>query len=413
MMRSMLLVAVCWASVVAAQCQSYANCSLNGQCIDGVCQCEAAWYGPQCDMLVRRPADLTAGFHSPHNGGKTSSWGGSVLRDENGTYHMYSSVMALECGINYWEPNSMVVHATAQAPAGPYVQKSTIELPFAHEPNVVRGPNGEYVIYMLLRNPNGFILYNCTGPNITEATGDGEGVSYGRGATTGDCPVPPARSTYMVWSDYPDGPWSDPVLVLKPWNGSMWNNCPAEIDTNLAMAIRADGSAVGIWRKCTNNATGPCEAGCCTFPRMLTASNWKDPTTYEANSDTVLFPDMKPFGAEDPFVWLDETDPNGIHVIFHDEQGATRSSANGTHAYSPDNGATWVYGSNLAYNNSVETVGGTTMLYARREHPHLVFNEHGQPVVITNGVQELDASMNCTADPQCSRSYTLAQPLGQ
>ena len=76
----------------------------------GQCVCALQWTGPACATLALLPASRTAGFHSPHNTHQadvnTSSWGGSILRDEaTGIWHMYSAEMIQHCGIGAWEPD--------------------------------------------------------------------------------------------------------------------------------------------------------------------------------------------------------------------------------------------------------------------------------------------------------------------
>ena len=390
-------------------CSNDVDCSLNGRCVAGVCRCEAAWKGDSCEVLSLLPADLSKGYDSPHAAkpGKSSSWGGSVV-EVDGVFHMYSAEMANDCGIDYWEPNSRVVHATSSDPEGPYVFQSVVVAPFAHEPNAVRGPDGEIVIYLTMRHPAGY-SENCTVVPPTPAPTPAPTPVPTPPPTPAPCQPPPTRSTYMTWAKNPYGPWSEPVLVLKP-NGSLWGDCPVLVDTNLAVAIRPDGSGIGVWRKCTNTPNGKCKADCCTFPHMLSVGNWKDPASY-VPSPHPMFPDLVPYGSEDPFVWLDESVPGGVHVILHDEQGKTRCSAKGIHAFTADNGATWRYGQRFAYNGTVQTVGGGTMQYSRRERPHLILNAQNVPTHVTNGVQEEAASTDCATDPQCYRSYTLAQPL--
>eukprot|EP01064_Diplonema_japonicum_P004947 TRINITY_DN1327_c11_g1_i1.p1 TRINITY_DN1327_c11_g1~~TRINITY_DN1327_c11_g1_i1.p1 ORF type:complete len:407 (+),score=69.51 TRINITY_DN1327_c11_g1_i1:115-1335(+) len=389
-------------------CSTTVDCSLNGECVNGACVCDSPWKGPKCEVLDRLPTDLSWGFRSPYNGGKTSSWGGSVLKI-NGTYHMYSSQMENFCGIQWWEPNSKVVHAVSQNPEGPYIFSDVVSLPFTHEPTAVRAPTGEVVIYFTMRHPDGYELTNCTEPTPTPAPVPP--APPGPPPTPTPCYPPPPRHTYMTYATNAFGPWSEPVLVLKA-NESKWGNCPVLIDANVAMTIRPDGSGIGIWRKCVNNNNTRCHADCCTFPHLLTTSNWRDPSTY-IPSQTPMFPDMLPYGAEDPYIWLDAKRPEGVHAIFHDEQGATRSSANGTHAFSPDNGKTWYYGEEHCYNGEVQQLNGTTKVFARREHPHLILDDTGRPTHITNGVQEADQSVDCFTDAQCYRSYTLVQPLKQ
>eukprot|EP00662_Eupelagonemidae_sp_cell21_P033596 gene33596-23056_t len=73
-------------------------------------------------------------------------------------------------------------------------------------------------------------------------------------------------------------------------------------------------------------------ATCCTFPHLLTATDWRDPATY-APRDEPLFA-VRPHGAEDPVVWRDRR--GGFHALLHDEQGPSRNTAVGRHAYSEE-----------------------------------------------------------------------------
>jgi hypothetical protein len=194
-------------------------------------------------------------------------------------------LLSLQC--RYWEPNSRVVHATAVSFEGPYTKKGVVTAPFAHEPNAVRSPEGDWVIYMTMRHPAGG-SYNCTSKGSGTASSNGVGTSHrpwtrtharggggghgsgynsawshrnaaatavatldgggggggggdsdgvgdggggGDGATGGGGfqnnggknSLPEPRHTYMTYSKTPDGPWSNPVLVLKA-NYSIWDN---------------------------------------------------------------------------------------------------------------------------------------------------------------------------------------------
>ena len=396
-----------------ATCTTSKDCSYNGACISSSCVCSPAWSGPRCETLRLLPARKDGGFRSPHStpAEHTSSWGGSILYDEaDGRWHMFAAEMANECGIDYWEPNSRVVHATAATADGPFAYASTVLEPFAHEPNAVRAPDGTWVIFLTLRHPSGD-LYNCSADERPP-----------RSRTAHDDPPPP-RHTYMVHAPSPDGPWSTPQLVLKA-NTSIWDNRTVLIDTNLAVAILPDHSAVGIWRKCENPTGTVCEAQCCTFPHLLTASDWRDPSTYVPHAARI-FPEVQPYGSEDPMLWLqpppadhlDDDDAQDVasheprtrkpivHAILHDEQGPERCTALGKHAFSNDLGATWTYAADFAYDGAVEWAaasgGGKTAVY-RRERPHMIVDANGQPTHLSNGVQE-------TTDTD--RSWTLVQPL--
>lgn len=297
---------------------------------------------------------------------------------------MFASEMINHCGIDTWEPNSRVVHSVGDRPVGPFNFQSVVIGPFAHEPNAVRSPDGDWVIYATVRHPPGFQI-NCS--------------RQARSAATAHWSEPPPRHTYMVHSKTPYGPWSDPVLVLKA-NYSKWNNQTALIDTNLGVVILGTGRLVGMWRKCENTPGTVCEFQCCTFPHLLIAAHWADPTTYRADSGRHIFEGIKPFGAEDPMLWVGRD--GVIHAILHDEQGPARCTSVGRHAFSADEGSTWTYAQDEAYNGTVLwSEGGETTMY-RRERPHMVLSSRGEPIAISNGVQE---------DARIDRSWTLVQPL--
>ena len=114
-------------------CSSEKDCSYNGRCVAAKCVCNPQWQGPRCETLNLLPANKQGGFRSPHNSGEQlSSWGGSIIYDaDDGMWHMFAAEMANGCGIDYWEPNSRVVHAVAAAADGPYTYASTVLAPFA------------------------------------------------------------------------------------------------------------------------------------------------------------------------------------------------------------------------------------------------------------------------------------------
>ena len=58
---------------------------------------------------------------------------------------MWAAEMTEHCGIGAWVPNSRIIHAVSATPGGAYVRKDVTWGVFAHEPEVVPGPNGEYM----------------------------------------------------------------------------------------------------------------------------------------------------------------------------------------------------------------------------------------------------------------------------
>ena len=156
----LMLIALGFALVDAAPtpCASDEGCQLNGHCAAGRCLCDAGWVGPDCGRLdlVAGPPPRRSGLladGSAADRGIRSSWGGSVVRDAaDGTYSMFAAAMLEGCGIDAWGTNSEIVRAVADTPLGPYRLAETVVPRFAHEPNVVRAPDGSVVMFYYASN---------------------------------------------------------------------------------------------------------------------------------------------------------------------------------------------------------------------------------------------------------------------
>jgi len=95
------------------------------------------------------------------NGANVSTWGSPVLHDNvSGQWH-WASEMMYGCGINAWESNSRIVHIAGDALTGSFKHTDVFAPPFAHEPDVVRGPQGEWVIL--------YSAYNSRAPRSRSA----------------------------------------------------------------------------------------------------------------------------------------------------------------------------------------------------------------------------------------------------
>lgn len=93
-----------------------------------------------------------------------------------------------------------------------------------------------------------------------------------------------------------------------------------------------NGTLVGLWR---DHLIAPTQKGKSTI-HLVTATNWKDNTTYNFEHTDLLFGDNglpNPGGVEDPFVYFDKS---GVyHALFHMLHPAHPYSSGG-HAYSLD-----------------------------------------------------------------------------
>jgi len=287
--------------IIEWPCRNDHDCSLNGICsqdnsgdslyIGKSCKCDSSWSGKRCETLKLLPATRGAGYRGVDNGHNTSSWGGAVVKGIDGRYHLYAAEITEHCGIGAWSQNSRVIHASSDTPGGKYVRDNVVWNVFSHEPEVVRGPNNEYVMYFTAKIRSEHGLCNCCS-NKSKCDG-----------STGphDCPSHTISSpfskhlhklnrrrlnadpSYMSWSMSPEGPWSKPVEIFAGYKGS---------DTNFAPTILKDGSLIALWREWTSRGSRV---------YLATASNWKDPATYNQHLDRgELFPDLGTAGTEDP-----------------------------------------------------------------------------------------------------------------
>eukprot|EP01051_Picozoa_sp_SAG22_P010359 SAG22_NODE_928_length_6464_cov_2.852789_5_plen_257_part_00 len=131
-------------------CTSAWNCSLQGDCVAGVCRCDQGWVGKYCQMLQLLPVVNGTGLDRLHSAERTSTWGGTILHDNStgkSVWHMWSSELLNHCGIHRWVENSVVVHATSDRPDGVFTKHETVFGHFSHEPSAARAPTGEFVLY--------------------------------------------------------------------------------------------------------------------------------------------------------------------------------------------------------------------------------------------------------------------------
>ena len=123
-------------------CTSDTDCQLNGACVpgSGACMCHAGWTGADCGLLDLQPSASTdfpgLAYGKPPSsssdggsgGGGLATWGGSVVVDPKDPkkFHLFAAEMSLGCGLNSWYRNSVIVHATAPSPLGPFVRQEQV-----------------------------------------------------------------------------------------------------------------------------------------------------------------------------------------------------------------------------------------------------------------------------------------------
>lgn len=288
-------------------------------------------------------------------------WGSSVIKGEDGKYHMFADRWAKDLGFGAWVSNSEVVHAVSDTPAGPYVF-SDVALP-------VRGV--DYFDGLVTHNPRVIFF---------------EGIYYlYYFGTTYDFPVPTAGCKWeddwfeRAWmnkrigvasSKSLFGPWKRmdrPVIEPRPGH---WD---ATITTNPSPVLNPVTGKILLIYKSSQESSRP--------PLLLGAAEATHPQgAYRRLSDKPIFrfdtDANQDNDVEDPFVWWSG---NQYELIMKDRFGhICGEDGGGVHATSKD-GIDWNLSNPVkAYSREIRWSDGTLTMQANFERPFLLF-EDGVP----------------------------------
>ena len=356
------------------------DCSLNGVCsAEGACTCDAPWAGPACGVLqTRRAPTKTMYGNDPTAATNVSSWGGSVVTDDEGVHHLFVAQMETG-GLAGWSSNSECVHATSQSPAGPYAARDVVLGVWCHGPQALR--------------------HNATGEYILAHVGNGTAASRPN-------PDPPlVHAGFLHHSPSPSGPWTAAATSPPPDPSGAACNMPS-------IAIHPNGTLFAV-----------CDNG-----RSLTHVTETNVPPWDAAwaPQMPLYPPGKDnLRWEDPVLWFDRR--GNWHILFHVFSHSGNWSVNrySGHGYSRD-GLSWDYSDVEPFDGMVDFTDGTSMTYSTRERPHLLFEDPAArttPVAVVSAVSAVPAGAvceTCHLRGQCHScklthgrdwTYTVLQPL--
>eukprot|EP00937_MAST-01D_sp_MAST-1D-sp2_P000578 g578.t1 len=333
-------------------CKTDLDCSLNGVCdaATGACACDAPWKDgasgrEACNVLDTLPHP--EGYVPAYGGPRTdtswhaqalTSWGGNILRGEDGLYHMFVSAMGGGRGLGSWRTNSQIDHAVAADPMAVFVKNDTALGAQAHNASPLRAPNGTWLLFHI--------------------------------GTAGAAPG--TGSSFLHAAESPAGPWR-PLRGPTPFcnnpapmfhnNGTAYVGCRS---THSSFKVyRSDDVFGGKWARVTTMKFPP---------------SWSGDT-----------PELK---NEDPYLWMDVR--GGWHFLAHryDTRDGWPVNPNQTepvlvsgHGYSRD-GIDWRF--NVAeqpYDAVVRFANGTVQKFSTFERPQLLFDaKTGRATHLVNGV---------------------------
>ena len=326
---------VCAALVLLPALAQRPPCSLNGApSAGGACACFGPWRGADCAERAVGAAPAASGYGIAPR--LRSAWGGNVL-EADGVFHLFVAEMAANCSLAAWGRNSLVTHATASAPEGPFLRDGAPALGvWAHNPQVLRLGDGTFALFHIGSGVNGTPA-DCEGAPRAAAA------DSARGATVHVSPT-----LAGPWTPFPNTPaCNNPAPLLHP-NGTLFLVCDSSV-------MYSAPALAGPWT-------------------VAVAAPFRDTAG-------------APVGAyEDAFLWID---PRGAwHALFHVyAETPTPSCVDSNvsaHAFSAD-GATWFFSPRQPYGTTVALDDGTSFVTPTRERPKLLFGADGEPTHLYNG----------------------------
>lgn len=289
-------------------------------------------------------------------------WCGSVVRDQEGTYHMFASrwprTLPFHPG---WLTNSQVIRATSPTPDGPYKFAAVVFEPrgpafwdgdSTHNPHITRIGDKYALFYMGTRTPLPSVAPNeslsMTDPRVIVARSN--------------------KRIGLALADHPAGPWKRldaPILLPKPETFYDF------FTSNPAPLIEADGSVLLVFK---SRRYKPDRKHSDMMLGVAKAPRPEGP--YEVVTPDPIFGGPGKPALEDPFIWRSE---RGIELIAKDMTGAYSGQAGaGMRAVSRD-GIKWELDDPPhSWDRTFEFEDGSTVTVGSAERPFLLFDE-GRP----------------------------------
>ncbi|KAL4927797.1 uncharacterized protein BDV17DRAFT_299061 [Aspergillus undulatus] len=358
-------------------CTADEDCSLNGLCRAGRCQCDPGWYGTDCGHLDLRPALKNNGYNHSTDGVDpshldiygNSSWGGTIVQDpQNPTlFHLIASQFADGCGLSGWRPFSFIFRAESQTgPQGPYYYADSISKPFRHNPQVIWSPADEKYLFYTIGADDNEVRDKCSSISYTQW---------------------PNNISVSAATDI-RGPWSPFELVLASVEPHSTNPSPFPLwtpgDRTSRIALAVEDLAI------------------------FQADNYED--TYDlVHTQRWNTSEYSPTWTEDSFLWRDKR--GNWHALAHwmidlVERDGQRYPRVGAHMFARDLAGPWHWHQHEVFNSTVTYTDGSVQTLQRRERAKIFFSDDGEftPLYLVTGVQEMGEG---------SRSSTFIQPIGE
>ena len=316
------------------------------------------------------------------------NWGSSIVKGEDGRYHLFYAQMTKELGFYSWMTDGLISRAVADHPAGPYKYVETVlqgrgqpywDAHTAHNPRITKF-GGKYYLYYISTNPNGNVfddeemilarrLYS------TEGMSDKERKAKRAEAEVFRKQFQENQRIGVAVADDVTGPWQrlDHPIVVPEGPIRMMTCNPAVVE-------RPDGGYLMFVRGIQANVE--------KFTRSAAIALSDDPIGPWEIQDKAAVADLN---SEDPAVWYDEKRQR-YYAIYHafGYMGLITST----------DGLNWERAKHYkVLEKTLYKADGSKVEAARLERP-FVYVEDGVPRVLTLAVRE-----------RSGHSYSVFVPL--
>lgn len=308
-------------------------------------------------------------------------WCGSMVRGDDGKYHLYYSRWPRKLGHYAWVTHSEIAYAIGDSPTGPF-RHVNVALPTrgksfwdglcTHNPTILRANNRYYLYYM-----------GNTGDGVAMPTLNWDHRNHQR--------------IGVAVAESPNGPWQrfdQPVLDV-----SADPKAPDSLMvSNPTVARRPDGGFLMIYKAVGRER--PMPFGGPVVHLTATADSPTGPFTKQ-RKPIFLAPGID-FPAEDPFAWYDYASRRYLAVV-KDNAGHFTKAGKSLALWESQNGFDWKLAQNpLVSTTEVTWADGRKQKLNSLERPQLLFGPDGTPIALLAAVDE-DASR--------PHSYNIQIPL--
>lgn len=325
------------------------------------------------------PADFAISFgklapQSVFRNDSLSIWGGSLVKGEDGMYHMYYSRWPKKLGWA-WVTDSEIAHAVSESPFGPYTfkdvalgrtKKEDWDGWCTHNPTVHKF-NGKYYLYYMGNTGNG---------EVTSVPGK-EKLNWNHRNK---------QRIGVAVADGPDGPWQrfeKPVMDIS--SDSLAHD--TLMTSNPSVCQRPDGSFLMVYKAVGKRFPAP--GGGPVVHLIATSDSPTGP--FKKYPDPVFTYPGERFPAEDPYIWYQAGKYRAIVKRMKDGGIGKKRLFSLVH-YESEDGFAWSQAKNFDISERiVNWENGRRQQFTHLERPQVLL-ENGQPIALLCAADTLDAN---------------------